>query len=45
MQLLKLYLELHHLSMYKQYAPKNGDFFKKNNENILEGGDFIDVKL
>ena len=36
-QLLKQYLELDHLSMYKQwtYTKKNGIFFGKNDENIL----------
>ena len=37
-QLLKLYLELDHLSNWcinNEYTPKYGDFFEKNDESIL----------
>ena len=47
MRLLKLYLELGHLSMYKQwiYTKKRWFFFEKNDESILSGGDVITKNL
>ena len=45
-QVLNPYLELHHLSMYKQWTcTKNGDLFWKNDERILSGGDVITKNL
>ena len=44
-QLMKQYLELGHLSMYKQWVyTKNVDFLWKNDESIIQGDRFITTK-